>query len=60
MSPCRRCRPVEARSKEDKEVLQRALDKMSERFDRSLEKMERVIIDRMLGPPGGAQRSAQP
>jgi hypothetical protein len=52
---------VEKRSREDKEALQRALDKMSERFDRSLEKMERVIIDRMLGPPGGApQRSAPP
>jgi hypothetical protein len=52
---------VEARSKEDKEALQRALDKMSERFERSLEKMERVVIDRMLGPPGGApQRSAPP
>lgn len=52
---------VEARSKEDKEALQRALDKMSERFDRSLEKMERVVIERMFGPPGGApQRSVQP
>jgi hypothetical protein len=52
---------VEARSKEDKEALQRALDKMSERFDHSLEKMERVVIDRMLGPPSGApRRSAQP
>ena len=35
---------VEKRSREDKESLQKALDKKSEGFDRNLDKMERVVI----------------
>lgn len=48
---------VEKRSREDKDALQKALDKMSERFDRSLEKMERVVIERLLRPPNAPNRA---
>ena len=48
---------VEKRSREGKESLQKALDKMSERFDRSLEKMERVVIERLLRPPQTSNRA---
>lgn len=48
---------VEKRSREDKESLHKALDKKSEGFDRSLEKMERVVIERLLRPPNTSNRA---
>jgi hypothetical protein len=50
---------VEKRSREDKESLQKALDKKSVRFDRSLEKMERDVIERLLRPPNTSNRADQ-
>jgi ribosome-associated translation inhibitor RaiA len=51
---------VETRSKEDKEALQHALDKLGDRFDRSLEKMERAVVDRLLNSSSDPPRSSQP